>query len=819
MADPARTFTHATPPMARTRLIGREHECAAARTFLREDAVPLLTLAGPGGVGKTRLALDVAQDVAPAFADGEVFVELSPVASPELVAETVAAAFDLTLAADRPVADVLVGSLRTRQLLLIVDNCEHVLDAVADLVAVLLAGCPALQVLATSRAPLHLQGEQILPVPPLAVPRPGAMQREVIAAAPAVTLFVQRACGAEPHFALTDQNAAAVAEICQRLDGLPLALQLAAARANVLSPQTMLALLSQRLHVLGIGPRDAPTRHRTIQDAIAWSYELLSPEEQPFFRALSVFAGGWTLEAASAVSGLPLPETFARLDALVDQSLIVQQVGADAAEPRFTMLETIRAFALDHLADDEAPQVRDAHAQWCVAIVEQATPWPLGPEQQAWLQRVAANVDNARAAMAWSLDRDDPSTAARIAGALFEYWETRGLFAEGASWLARALDGALPDPLRGQALIAAGGLALSLGQLDQADALTSEGLKLATAANDAQQMVYALNTLMHVARLRGDVVSAENRLAQALALTQDAAMLRSRVWVQFNLAMLHHDAGRCDVAQALYEEILPLAQHLGETSIMPPLLLGLAELARRQQAFAQAQALLIDAEAVARSESAEEDVVSILGATAQVHRDMGHYEAAAALLPEIFERVTAMGNHMAAPWVMESVAMTALGLGQVSAACRLFSAAEHLRAEAGIVLTPIDREESDRDREAIRAALPDDDFRAAWSTGQGWTWEHALAATQALIAQLTSRPSEASLVRPATVAATRPFDLTSRELEVLALLCQRLTDPEIAQQLFISPKTVGHHVSRILSKLGAANRRQAAAIAVSHGLL
>ncbi|HET8647697.1 MAG TPA: NB-ARC domain-containing protein, partial [Vicinamibacteria bacterium] len=330
--------------------MGREAEIAAARGFLLEEGVPLLTLTGPGGVGKTRLALAIAADVSEHFSDGIAWVDLAPLADPDLVDVTVAATLDIASAPDRSVRDALLLHLRPAQRLLVLDNCEHLVAAVGGLVSALLNGCPALQVLVTSRAPLHLRGEQILPIPPLEVPPLGA-PLDVVRAAPASALFVQRARAVDPHFALSEENAAAVAAVCQRLDGLPLAIELAAARANLRPPEALLALFSRRLQELGAGPRDAPARHQTMQDAIAWSYALLSPEEQAFFRTLSVFAGGWTLEAAAAVCDLSLPDALARLEALIDQSLVVRVAGGESGTARFSMLETIRAFGLEQLRD------------------------------------------------------------------------------------------------------------------------------------------------------------------------------------------------------------------------------------------------------------------------------------------------------------------------------------------------------------------------------------------------------------------------------------------------------------------------------------
>src|SRR5215208_2037615 len=433
MVASAPALQYGSRPTPRTRLIGRETERAAAHAYLLDDAVPLLTLTGPGGVGKTRLALAIAADVAPQFADGVVWVDLAPLTDPKLVVTTVATALGATPDTDQSVMEALLFCLHPKQCLLLLDNCEHLLATVGHLVSTLLASCPALQVLTTSRATLHVRGEQILPIPPLAVPQSGSalpIMREV----PAAALFVQRSRAVDPQFVLTEQNAGAVAEICQRLDGLPLAIELAAARSILLSPAALLALLSQRLQVLGTGPRDAPARHQTIQDAIAWSYDLLAPEEQGFFRRLPVFSGGWTLEAAAAVSSLALPDVLARLETLIDQSLVLRRTDADALSPRFTMLETIRAFGLERLSEcGEEDDARDRHARWVLELAERVEPLLLGADQQRWFAHLDLEGGNVRSALAWGCE-SDPELALRLASALSEFWDVRGLCAEGLDW-------------------------------------------------------------------------------------------------------------------------------------------------------------------------------------------------------------------------------------------------------------------------------------------------------------------------------------------------------------------------------------------------
>jgi predicted ATPase len=397
-------------PIPRTRLIGREGEIALGRALLLEEAVPLLTLTGPGGVGKTRLALAIASDVSRHFADGVIWVDLAPLADPALVPTTVATMLGITTRGARSVVATLIAQLRAEQRLLVLDNCEHVLASAAKLVAELLAGCPVLQIMTTSRAPLHIRDEQVLPVPTLTVPAPEIVELDGIRAASAVALFVQRARAADPQFALTETNAGAVTDICRSLDGLPLAIELAAARTSMLSPGALLALLSQRLQVLGTGPRDAPARHQTIRSAIAWSYDLLCREEQAFFRTLSVFAGGWTLEAAAAVSGKGLTETIDRLERLLEQSLVVRQSGADNPPARFTLLETVREFGLEQLmAAREAEAARARHASFFLGLTERLAGTLQLFQSRTRLMPLADDRDNLRLALTWCEERGEIS--------------------------------------------------------------------------------------------------------------------------------------------------------------------------------------------------------------------------------------------------------------------------------------------------------------------------------------------------------------------------------------------------------------------------
>ena len=514
-------------PVPRTPFIGREAERATARALLLDAAVPLLTLTGPGGVGKTRFALAIARDVAPQFADGVVFVDLAPLADPELVVTTVAAALAITPGVDQPVADAIVAHLRPAQLLLFSTTASTCWPRSGIWCPRCWPNVPPSRYWPPAAPRCMCAASRSCPYRPWRCPGPDRPP-DAVRAAPAAALFVQRARAVDPGFPLTAQNAGAVAEVCRRLDGLPLAIELAAARSTVLSPAALLALLSQRLRVLGTGPRDAPARHQTIQDAIAWSYDLLAPAEQAFFRRLAVFAGGWTLEAAAAVGGLALPEALDSLDALVDQSLVVRRTDADALVPRFAMLETIRAFGLERLEHrGEEGDARDRHAEFFRRFVVDLDLYAAFPGDHSWFGRVAPEEDNLRQTLEHFLARGDTLALSEVSSGLEAFWLTRCQFGEGRRWLELAIarDQDLPAFLRARNRGAAGVFILYHGEADVAAPILEEAVALARACGELFPLEQALQALGNMFVQHGEFARAmaafeeAERIARALAPT------------------------------------------------------------------------------------------------------------------------------------------------------------------------------------------------------------------------------------------------------------------------------------------------------------
>ncbi len=548
LAAPAAATRSTRPlPVPPTALVGRRLELAAVSALFRDEGARLVTLTGPGGTGKTRLGLAVAHALEPELRDGALFVSLAPVSSPELVATTIAEALDTR-------EDEVLEYLRARRMLLVLDNFEQLLDA-APFVSDLLATAPRLWVLATSRAPLRLAGEHEYPVPPFETPDAG-LAFEALVRTDALRLFAARARAVDPGFELDTTTARDVARVCGRLDGLPLAIELAAARSKLLAPGEILQRLEREPNLLPPGPRDAPARHQTLAATIRWSYDLLAVEERVAFARLGVFSGGCTLEAAERVCDV----TVEALGALVDNNLLRRR------DSRFTMLETVRHFAVERLEEADAGEVRRRHAEWLTELAEAARLANLGGEDPVpWLDRLEAEHANIRAALTWAIDAD-VALALELVSSLRPFWEVRGHFAEGLRWAEQALavDVAAAPELRTKAVAFAAGAALRLGDLTRAEALYTEVLELARERGDIEGGARALSDLGTVAAVAGDLPNARRFLEASVERYRELGVPRGLAIALSNLGDAAGQEGRFQEAIAVTTEALGIQRELGD---------------------------------------------------------------------------------------------------------------------------------------------------------------------------------------------------------------------------------------------------------------
>jgi predicted ATPase/transcriptional regulator with XRE-family HTH domain len=709
-----RSSVRSSLPLPPTALIGREQECAALRQLLCRSDTRLVTLTGPGGVGKTRLGLQVAAELVENFADGVYFVDLAPIRDPQLVSTTIAGTLGVREVGNQPLLATLKDQLRDKRLLLLLDNFEHLLDA-APLVADLLANAAQLKVLATSREVLHLRGEQEVGVPPLAVPDPTHVPAlDHLSQYAAVALFIQRVQAVQPSFHLTNANAPAVAEICARLDGLPLAIELAAARLKLFAPQALLARLSSRLALLTGGARDLPARQQTIRATIDWSYHLLDTDEQVLFTRLGVFAGGFTLEAAPAIcnAGNDLPrDVIDGIASLLDKSLL-QRMGGVEGEPRFTMLETIREYALERLAErEEVEALRQAHAAYYLALGQAAEPQLRRPQQVAWMVRLEQEHNNLRAVLAWSQsaaasDGQAGALGARLAVAVWEFWSRRG-YCEGRRWLEGALSHVGVDPpepearrLRARTLSAAGNLAVYQGDAVAGRTLLEESLALFQDLGDSWGTAYVLLNL-GLSYQQGDLGQAERLIEQSLAIFRT---LGDRWGIAYGLYFLgaalaplqglrsvdaQDQSGR---ALVLLEESLAHFRAVGDLFGIPFALTWLGSLAAKQGDDRRARALLAESLALDHETGNKVGVLRALRAFAGL--------------------VAAQGQQRA----------------ELERAARLFGAAEAL--EDSMIANPVGIFGYSAPQHTIamlRTQLGEATFAAAWAEGRAMTLEQAIA--------------------------------------------------------------------------------------------
>lgn len=781
--------TSSNIPLQLTSFVGRKREIEEVKRLLSTTC--LLTLTGAGGSGKTRLAMQVSSEMQANYQDGVWFVELAALDDPSLIPQSVASVLFIREQPKSTPLSQVTTYLGPLKLLLVLDNCEHLAMDCALFVDALLRACPHLTILATSRQPLGLDYEHTWLVPPLSTPAPGDAQlQENAIEYEAIQLFVERARLKQVDFTLTLGNLTDIAKLCGRLDGLPLAIELAAARVNVLSVNQILSKMEQPFRLLKSSSPTAPPRQQTLQAAIDWSYQLLTPGEQLLFRVLGVFAGSFSLEAAVAICGGEIDEyeTIDLVASLVDKSLLV--VDEQDAEPRYRLLETIRDYSRDKLTlSGEMPQVQSRFFKWYMELAERAEPELQSSNQLVWLDRLEAELDNIRATISSASDLGDVATAGRTTAALWWFWCLRGYISEGRGWYGRVI--ALPwdeehRAVRAKLLLSAGIVATIGGDMLAARAYLEESISLQDSHTEARIASYSKGNLGFVMYLLGD--------SAGKPLMEENLVEMRGIGDQWAVAMGLNSAAEI----ALMESNRKATQTFAEEGL---------------QAARQSGDRLLIAESL-----------RILGRVRFEERD---YERAAHLYAESLRLAWTLGGTISSALGLVALASLAANQGQPVRAVRLFGAAQALLDARGATFQPQDQQEIDRQIEAARAQLDSAAWMAAWAEGQDMQLEQlvqfALEQEDSKPSVSTSAPGNAAapalLTAPWVASIDLPDGLTEREVEVLRLVTSGQTVRQVAEQLCLSAWTVQAHIRSIYSKIGVTSRSAATRYAVAHGLI
>jgi predicted ATPase len=716
-------------PAQPTPLVGRTREIASIEDILRRSDVRLVTLTGPGGVGKSRLSIHVGEDLLDDYADGVFFVPLSSISDPDLLVPTIAHVLGVKEAGAQPLINTLKSYLRDKNLLLILDNFEQLVDA-APLIAELLSSAPRVNMLVTSQADLRLSGEREIPISPLDLPDPERLPPlDALSSNEAVALFVQRAQAVKPDFTLTSENAQAVAEICVRLDGLPLAIELAAARSKLLSPRAILDRLRTSFDLLSSGAsgrRDLPARQQTLQNAIAWSYNLLTPDEQTLFRRLSIFVGGCTLDAAEVVAGAVLTKDEGRttngntpnsklevedlIESLLDKSLL-RETEQLAGEPRFWLLSTIRAYGLSKLEErGEGLAIRKAHAEYYLRLVEEAEPQLIGPQQVEWLHRVEAEHNNIRAAIDWSKSPEgDLSVGLRISGALLWFWQTRGYLREGRERLSTLLDGSSE-------------LRVTSYELDQ----DVQDQQLVTRNSELVTMSKALVTAGRLATLQGDYTAARDLFEENLEIQRTLGDEGSISHALVALGSAVAGQGDYATAASLYEESLPALRASSKNPYAPMALVGLGEARLAGGDYEQARPLLDESLQIFREQGNKAGEGFALYNLAHVALDSGDLDRAATLFRESLALRHELGNRQSIALCLVGLAEVACAQDDMERAATLLGSAQTLLEATGTIMGAHDQVRYDGVLTTIRARLGDSAWSTSLNAGRSMSLEDAL---------------------------------------------------------------------------------------------
>ncbi len=728
--QPARNETDRTASASNTNLpyqhvplIGREEELRTLQKILLQAGTGLLTVTGPGGIGKTRLALQVAANLLKDFEDGVFFVSLASIANPDLVTATITQALGLKTSESQIGVELLKRSLSDKQRLLVLDNFEQVAEA-APLLGELLAAAPELKILVTSRAVLHLYGEHEFNVPPLAVPDLNALPPlEVLAGLPAVALFVSRAQAVTGDFQLTNDNARVVAEVCVRLEGIPLALELAAARIKLFAPRALLTELSHRLTLSVQKSADIAPRHQTLRNAVAWSYQLLEPDEQSLFAQLGVFVGGFTLEAADAVCTDKNPEVpmLEQLASLVDKSML-QHGRRENGQPRFVMLETLREYALEQLGS--LGQTETAHRQhWTYYLhwVEAIEPGPREPDLPVWMKQLEEEHDNLRAALKWTLEQDEVEAALRIAGAIWKLWQIHGHMEEGVEWMKTILSRSQghPSEARAKALWGAGWLGMVKGNLDQSRKYFEEGAAISRQVGNLRYLGLSLHGIGAVARGQGDFATSRAAFDESLPLFQALGNNEDIAWTFEHLGATAMEQADFDQAILYLSQALKLFQELQQNWACAEALTFLGHAALQQRDYPLAQKRYEAALAIYRELEDRPNVATMNSYVGATLFGRGDYERAIGLYKESLLLARDLKDYWGLTWGVERLAEVAEQLGQFDRAARLWGAADALRHVSGVSWHPGFHSYYTEQRfDSLKARLGEARWAQLWAEGR-----------------------------------------------------------------------------------------------------
>jgi predicted ATPase/DNA-binding CsgD family transcriptional regulator len=808
VVEPATSSSEHSPvslslPVYLTRFVGREQERATLPALLLSKR--LLTLIGAGGVGKTRLALEVATELSASFPESVYMVELASLSDPALVPQAITPALGVQTDRDSSATSILKAALRERRVLLFLDNCEHVRIGCAPLVEALLQACPHLHILATSREPFEMAGETVWRVAALSSPDPSQLPPvELLARYEAVQLFCERAVENNPRFRLTQQNTSAVARICHQLDGLPLALELAAALLHMLSVDQLAARLNERFTLLRHSKRTGAARHLSLQATLDWSYALLTPAEQALFGRLAVFSGSWDLDAVEQICAPATPDSpviFEMLARLVNTSLVIaeEQEGPEkdkyddpawpanhSAEVRYRLLDTMHQYALEKLQQaGDWQQLCERHYTWYLHLAERANKHLYGAKQLVWLHRLEVETANMRVALTRALAAGNLDAAAQLADMLSRFWITHNYFSEGRYWFETLLsaesdDHQLSPPLRARVLFGAAEFARYQGALDRACSLLEEQMALVETLDDAFGLAESQTYLGVALGLRGDYERATELCQTALAFYREKGYHRGITTVLTTLALVTLAQGHYQRTIVLSEEVSQLLREAGNQAYLLYALFTLAQAALFQGALEQARAACREALQLA-----------------QVLRQM--YGLAASL--GLIGGLAGLGGHHAQ-------------------AARLFGGAQALQEHVRAPHPPAGRALLERMVLSTRAALGKEQFISHYSAGQACPLEQLLLEAETVLQTIpSSLASTSSASFPSPSVSSALSVLSQREREILALVATGLTDAQVAQHLFLSPRTVSKHLQSIYTKLNVNTRSAATHFALEHGLV